>query len=195
MPQVFSSVNEACISILSGTVDVSPAPTGRRCSCTSIGSQWNVIVQVPDDEDIRRKEIDISALCKEDLCRLKTDDPFLYYSIPSMRRKSYLCDDGEEGDANMIESSSSSRRFSLPLDLRLPKDAQFKVAAKDTGRKETIVRRNCRLSTEAHPSLILEEMMLSEFQELDYEHEECDCDMEDIFELMFTEKPIHGELE
>ncbi len=49
---------------------------------------WNLIVRVPLNEDIDRKEIDISALGKEDLCRLKKEDPFLYYSIPSTRRKS-----------------------------------------------------------------------------------------------------------
>ncbi len=41
---------------------------------------------------------------------------------------------------------------------------------------DSIVRRDSRLSTEAHPSLILEEMMLMEFQEMDDgpAHEEMD---------------------
>jgi hypothetical protein len=200
------------MGMLSGTVDEAPMPTGRRFSCPIIDthrtsehrrgsnpgssrgmpSEWNVLVRVPGDLDIDEREIDISALNKDDLCRLRTDDPFLYYSIPSMRRLSYLCSDDEGGDTIMIEnssssssSSSSSRRSSLPPDFRSPQNAQIMNAAKDTIRKESIVRRNRRLSTEAHPSLILEEMMLLEFQELDDVDEDCDGDMEDVLEQLF----------
>jgi hypothetical protein len=164
--------------------------------------EWNVLVRVPGDEDTDRKEVDISALNNEDLCRLKTDDPFLYYSIPSIRRRSYLCDDGKGGDIIMIEnsssssSSSSSRRSSLPSDFRSPQNAQVKNEANDVKRKESIVRRNSRLSTEAHPSLILEEMMLLEFQELDDEDEDCDSDMEDVFEQLFNRQTLsNGEFD
>ena len=67
--------------------------------------EWNVIVRVPDDEGIDRKEIDICSFTDQDLCKLKAEDPFLYYSIPSIRYKSYLCDESNEVDA--IKSSTS----------------------------------------------------------------------------------------
>ena len=155
MTIAYSSVREAYMNFLLDTVDPSRPiidthhadEIGDGSDCGSSRSmkvvmeeeplEWNVIVQVPGDEEINEKEKDISTLGKEDLCRLKTDDPFLYYSIPLMRGRSYLCDDPEI----MIQNISSTRLSSL--------------------------RRKKRISTEAHPSLIFEEMMILEFQELD----------------------------
>ncbi|KAL3777235.1 hypothetical protein ACHAW5_010551 [Stephanodiscus triporus] len=134
----------------------------------------------PMGEDIDSKEIDINALSEEDLRRLKTDDPFLYYSIPSIRRKSYLCDDGDDRDAMMRVTSSSSRRSSLPFDFMQNQDALYKDVPEDASRRESIVRRTSRLSTEAHPTLIFEEMMLQELQELD------DDDADDGMNLSVT---------
>ena len=47
------------------------------------------------------------------------------------------------------------------------------------------MRRTSRLLTEAHPSLILEEMMLQELQELDIDETYDDDDMDDAFEKFF----------
>jgi hypothetical protein len=139
--------------------------------------EWNVIVQVPRDEDIEGKEFDISALDKEDLSRLKTDDPFLYHSIPTMRRSTYLFGDHEDEDEEAVvterssSSSSSSRRSSLSADFRSRRQgAPYKNYPNKTRQRDSIVRRVSRLSTEAHPSLILEEMMLKEFQDMDDGH-------------------------
>lgn len=202
MPRVFSSVKEACIGIQSGTVDTAPVPTGQRFSCpithahcaggkwsgsdfdSSEGMPlgWNVIVRVPVNEDIDRKEIDIGALGNEDLCRLKKEDPFLYYSIPFTRRKS-LCYDSEKEDAITIENSSKPRRTTQPPDFR----AQDFGAQQDPQVKNvSVVRRNRRLSTEKHPSLFLDEMMLSEIPELDAAMDDCDSNTEDVFVRLFT---------
>ena len=214
MPQVFSSVKEAWLGVLLGTVDPVPVPARRRCSCPIIDTQrassrgggsgpgasrstkeeeeeeegeqleWNVIVRIPDDRSTDRKEIDISSLTDQDLRILKTDDTFLYYSIPSIRRKSYLFDDGDDGDAN---KTPMARRSSLPSDFRSRQDTLYKDLPEDTSRRESIVRRTSRLSTEAHPSLILEEMMLQELQELDIDEADDDDDMYDAFEQSFTD--------
>lgn len=210
MPQVFSSVKEAWLGVLSGTVNPVRVTTSRR-SCPNIDThrassrggrsgpgasritkkeeeeedeegeqlEWNVIVRVPDDEEIDRKEIDIRSLTDQDLCKLKTEDPFLYYSIPSIRRKSYLFDESNDVDAI---KSSTSRRSSLPADFRSRRDALYQDVHEDTRRRESIVRRTSRLSTEAHPSLILEEMMLHELLELDGDDSVDDDDMDDAFE-------------
>ncbi|MBV5280576.1 MAG: hypothetical protein J0651_04890 [Actinobacteria bacterium] len=210
MPQVFSSVKEALLGVLSGTVNPVRVTTSRRASCPNIDThrassrggrsgpgasritkkeeeedeegeqlEWNVIVLVPDDEEIDRKEIDIRSLTDQDLCKLKTEDPFLYYSIPSIRRKSYLFDESNDVDAI---KSSTSRRSSLPADFRSRQDALYQDVHEDTRRRESIVRRTSRLSTEAHPSLILEEMMLHELLELDGDDSVDDDDMDDAFE-------------
>jgi hypothetical protein len=210
MPQVFSSVKEALLGVLSGTVNPVRVTTSRR-SCPNIDThrassrggrsgpgasritkkeeeeeeeegeqlEWNVIVLVPDDEEIDRKEIDIRSLTDQDLCKLKTEDPFLYYSIPSIRRKSYLFDESNDVDAI---KSSTSHRSSLPADFRSRRDALYQDVHEDTRRRESIVRRTSRLSTEAHPSLILEEMMLHELLELDGDDSVDDDDMDDAFE-------------
>jgi hypothetical protein len=210
MPQVFSSVKEALLGVLSGTVNPVRVTTSRR-SCPNIDThrassrggrsgpgasritkkeeeeeeeegeqlEWNVIVLVPDDEEIDRKEIDIRSLTDQDLCKLKTEDPFLYYSIPSIKRKSYLFDESNDVDAI---KSSTSRRSSLPADFRSRQDDLYQDVHEDTRRRESIVRRTSRLSTEAHPSLILEEMMLHELLELDGDDSVDDDDMDDAFE-------------
>jgi hypothetical protein len=207
---VFSSVKEAWLGVLSGTVNPVRVTTSRR-SCPNIDThrassrggrsgpgasritkkeeeeeeeegeqlEWNVIVLVPDDEEIDRKEIDIRSLTDQDLCKLKTEDPFLYYSIPSIRRKSYLFDESNDVDAI---KSSTSHRSSLPADFRSRRDALYQDVHEDTRRRESIVRRTSRLSTEAHPSLILEEMMLHELLELDGDDSVDDDDMDDAFE-------------
>jgi hypothetical protein len=209
MPQVFSSVKEAWLGVLSGTVKPIRVTTSRRASGPNIdthrassrggrsgpgasrimkeeeeeeeGEQlvWNVIVRVPDDECIDRKEIDTSSLTDQDLCKLKTEDPFLYYSIPSFRRKYCLCDESNDGDAI---KTSTSRRSTLPADLRSQQDALYQDIHEDTRRRESIVRRTSRLSMEAHHSLIFEEMMLHELLELDGDDSVDDDDMDDAFE-------------
>ena len=85
MPQVFSSVIEAWLGVLSGTVDPVPVPARRRYSCPIIDTQrassrgggsgpgasrstkeeeedeegeqleWNVIVRIPDDRSIEER--------------------------------------------------------------------------------------------------------------------------------------------
>ena len=201
MTTVFSSVKEACIAVLSGAVDPVRVTSSQRASCPTIDThraisrvrggssglsrslvkgeqlEWNVIVQIADDECIDRNDIDIGALSEEDLCRLKTDDPFLYYSIPAMKRRSYLCDKINDDDAI---KSSTSRRSSLPSYRMSRQDALYQEVHEDTRRRESIVRRSSRLSTEAHPSLIFEEMMLLELQQLD-EGDDTDSEMDFSF--------------
>ena len=80
-----------------------------------------------------------------------------------------------------------ARRSSLPSDFRSRQDTLYKDLPEDTSHRESIVRRTSRLSTEAHPSLILEEMMLQELQELDIDEADDDDDMYDAFEQSFTD--------
>ncbi len=147
--------------------------------------EWSVIIWIPDDRSINRKEIDISSLIDQNLHKLKMDDPFLYYSIPSIRRKSYLLDDGDDGDDGAANKTPIARRLSLPS--RSPQDTLHMDVPEDTSRRESIVRRNSCLSTEAHPSLILEEMMLQELFELDIDETDDDDDMDDASEQLFTD--------
>ena len=89
-----------------------------------------------------RKEIGISSLTHQDLRKLKTDDTFLYYYIPSIRRKFYLCDDGDDGDAN---KTLMARRSPLLSDFR---------------KSESIIREEMR-------SLVLSQLNLTEDRDID----------------------------
>ena len=111
-------------------------------------SEWRVSVRTVSDEDSyddRRKEIDTSKLSQEDLRSLQTSDPFLYYSIPSIRRSSYL-----------FGNDDAIRRSSLPIMQHSHLDHNKSNQEK---RRHSIVRRSSRISTEAHPGLIYDEIL------------------------------------
>ena len=120
-------------------------------------SEWRVSVRTVSDEDSyddRRKEIDTSKLSQEDLRSLQKSDPFLYYSIPSIRRSSYLFGNGNDDDISSHDNEDST----------FPKQAE----QEQTKRRKSIVQRTSRISTEAHPGLIYDDI-LSELPSLDVE--------------------------
>jgi hypothetical protein len=79
-----------------------------------------------------------------------------------------------------------TRRSSLPADFRR-QGALYNNVPENTRRRESIVRRTKCLSTEAHPSLIFEEMMLQELQELDDDDTDDNDGMDDVFERWLSE--------
>ena len=189
MTRVFSSVREAYIGILSGEVEPVPSTStstkSKRAasySGTSLSngvnirsglltqslktvkkehqeepSEWRVSVRTKSDEDShddRKKEIDTSTLSQEDLRSLQKSDPFLYYSIPSIRHSSYLFGKGDDVD--------TIRRSSLPImqHNHLDQHTSSQVLVQEQAkRRESIVRRTSRISTEAHPGLIYEDIL------------------------------------
>ena len=187
MTRVFSSVREAYIGILSGEVEQVPSTSTKSkraasYSGTSLSngvnvrsglltqslktvkkehqeepSEWRVSVRTKSDEDShddRKKEIDASTLSQEDLRSLQKSDPFLYYSIPSIRHSSYLFGKGDDVD--------TIRRSSLPImqHNHLDQHTSSQVLAQEQAkRRESIVRRTSRISTEAHPGLIYEDIL------------------------------------
>jgi hypothetical protein len=169
-------VREAYLASLSGEVDPVPESKHRASSVSGSSglmlmqslktvkvehqekpSEWRVSVRTVSDEDSyddRRKEIDTSTLSQEDLRSLQKSDPFLYYSIPSIRRSSYLFGNGDNDDISSHDNEDST----------FPKQAE----QEQTKRRKSIVRRTSRISTEAHPGLIYDDI-LSELPSLDVE--------------------------
>lgn len=206
MTRVFSSVREAYIGILSGEVEPVPSTSTKSKRAASYSgtspsngvkwrsglltqspktvkkehqeepSEWRVSVRTISDEDShddRKKEIDTSTLSQEDLRSLQKSDPFLYYSIPSIRRSSYLFGKGDDVD--------TIRRSSLPImqHNHLDQHTSSQVLVQEQAkRRESIVRRTSRISTEAHPGLIYDDI-LSELPSLDGDVE----GMDDLFFL------------
>ena len=74
-------------------------------------------------------EIDISNLSAEDLQSLKQEDPFLYYSIPSVRREALRFAQPELSASRCAEEST------------------------------TVVKRRTRVSFECHSDLLMEDLL------------------------------------
>ena len=55
-------------------------------------------------------EIDISRFTAEKLQSLKQDDPFLYYSIPAVRRATFNLAEPDMSDASLKEQTTVKRR-------------------------------------------------------------------------------------
>mmetsp|Transcript_3980 Transcript_3980/g.8941 ORF Transcript_3980/g.8941 Transcript_3980/m.8941 type:complete len:247 (+) Transcript_3980:243-983(+) len=148
--------------------------------------EYNVFVRHADDE-ANNKEFDISAITDDDLRRLKRDDPFLYYSIPAVRRRSYRFheeNENDDDDENAIWSlrSSHSRRSSLPAEVLAEAENTRSrrgqgEPVEDATKRDSVVRRNRRFSTEAHPSLVCGEL-LQELKEMN------DSDMDEDLEIL-----------
>ncbi len=68
-------------------------------------------------------EIDISTLSTQDLQSLKQDDPFLYYSIPGVRKSAYSFEEPDMSRTSLKECTTVERRtrvsYECPADLLL----------------------------------------------------------------------------
>lgn len=143
--------------------------------------EYSVSVRLADD-DGTNEEIDLSTLSDEDIRRIKKEDPFLYYSIPAAKRGSYLFAD--EDELLSAVRSSSSRRSSLPAEVLAVADVNIDRSryqqqvpiVEGPSRRDSVVRRNRRCSTEAHPTLVCDEL-LRELQGLDDESGDDDLDI------------------
>ena len=98
------------------------------------------------------EEVDISHYTQDDLERLRLEDPFLYYSIPAMKRSLF------ENDSSIL-NSSSSRRSSCPTIL-----INSDISGNDGPQQQQQLRRGSvtrarRLSTEPHPALLMQNIM------------------------------------
>lgn len=172
-------------------------------STTAENGDRILTVRVADSE--QEETVDTSDVAPRDIDRLRSRDPFLYYSIQNDRRKRSCCDfeydwtaagdadasgggvparrgsafdnfDFGEGsntssfssdDQPIVPSASAFRRTSLP-NITFTPTANPRQARRHSVMATTtnIVKRQRRLSTETHPSLMYESMM-AEFSDLD----------------------------
>ena len=99
-------------------------------------------------------ELDIKPLSQEDVESLRTTDPFMYYSIPGVHRASmYLQDIGHSNTEALCSSEvQTPRSRSSPPTNKKPK-------------RSTTVTRRTNISCEAHPDVIMAEL-LDELEDL-----------------------------
>jgi hypothetical protein len=148
-------------------------------STTAENGDRILTVRVADSE--QEETVDTSDVAPRDIDRLRSRDPFLYYSIQNDRRKRSCCDFEYDwaaaGDADASGGGVPARRGSAFDNFDFgegsntssftptanPRQARrHSVMATTTN----IVKRQRRLSTETHPSLMYESMM-AEFSDLD----------------------------
>ncbi|KAL7515891.1 hypothetical protein ACHAWX_000964 [Stephanocyclus meneghinianus] len=82
------------------------------------------------------QQLDVTSLTSAELSELKINDPFMYYSIPSVRNAALH---GKDVDASFLDVPSRS----TSVDNECPKRS---------------VTRKRRISTECHPDIMLEEI-------------------------------------
>lgn len=185
-------------------VDTSGTSRGTSLSAYISGNdddehfEYSVDVKLADEDDAiaaasNHKEVDVSVLSDEDLRKLKRDDPFLYYSIPSVRRLSYRFHDEDEINTSISSRNNTNgranrqRRTSLPAALlamadnhidqsrqrqQMQQEQEVPIMMQEP-RRDSVVRKK-RLSTEAHPTLVCDDLMreLRELAESDSEEDD-----------------------
>jgi len=173
----------------SGGIATNGSNSGSSADTKEDDFECNVFIRVSDN-DANDREIDISALTDDDLRRLRRDDPFMYYSIPAERRMSYQVNEQEEEyddiETMRYSSTRARRRYSLPAEVLAEasvsrsRHRREEEPEEEPARRDSLVRRNRRFSTEAHPSLVCD-VMLQELRELD------DSDLDDDLDILEME--------
>jgi hypothetical protein len=87
------------------------------------------VITVPTFNDAPERQIDIAKLSSSEISSLKSDDPFMYYSIPSVR-----------------EASMRNREVDLSA-----LTASFSASDSSSDKKAIKVTRQRRVSTECYP--------------------------------------------
>lgn len=174
----FSSLKEA----------LKAAFTSKRqpsCSLSKPVGDEDITMTIPTFSGVTEpEEVDISHYTQDDLERLRLEDPFLYYSIPAMKRQQYGKSESSirtthSGSTN--SSLASSRRSSctttlLNCDIADNNGSQQRQQLLHERRGS--VTRARRLSVEPHPSVVMKnivtEMMMNE------EFNNSDLDEDDV---------------
>jgi len=70
-------------------------------------------------------EFDISNLSAEDLQSLKQEDPFLYYSIPAVRRTTFNFEEPDLSGSSLEESTTTTIKRCTRVSFERPADLQM----------------------------------------------------------------------
>ncbi|KAL7516958.1 hypothetical protein ACHAWX_001925 [Stephanocyclus meneghinianus] len=148
---------------------------GQRSSSTKMShllSDHILTVSVPTFFERADEQIEVTSLNSSDIDSLKTNDPFMYYSIPAARNAAMK---GQEVDPSLLHAYAPS---STP-DTETRTGKASKISCK--------IRRQRRVSTECHPDLLLDQTLCNS----DFKSATCmpseDDDQDDYF-LSFLEE-------
>ncbi|KAL3776282.1 hypothetical protein HJC23_003152 [Cyclotella cryptica] len=122
------------------------------------------------------REMDVEDLTNSDVAALKKSDPFMYYSIPSLRSATLRGEDVNESAVLNLMPRRGSKRSET--------ESQRDVASKRT------VSRRTRISAECHPDLLMEDIFptgdfTSSFDKLKLD----DDDAFDLYSFLGIDEP------
>lgn len=101
-----------------------------------------VSVPTKDHSNVDRKELDINGLSEDDFMSLHKIDPFMFYSIPGIRKACICLHEVDYSDLNALLISG-------------PDNAQQRHGQAGLNTK---VQKSTAISFEAHPSALLEDI-------------------------------------
>ncbi len=165
-----------------------PADVAQTMTTPNVASQadagagfllddMSVMIPVATVREFPEESVNLSLLDPVAIKNLKTSDPFMYYSIPEMRRRSYQSLEDDDEDNGEISIAPTV----LPQENEVPAEAQPSLVEEPLPRRrrerhvscpagmladmeiarsqlEGVVSRRRRVSTEAHSSVVLSNM-------------------------------------
>ena len=116
------------------------------------------------------QHLDVSELTSSDLALLRRDDPFMYYSIPSVKIAALHCED-----------------VHTPAGLALPPNPNgSEMESKDDSSTKRTVTRQRRISAECHPDIFMGEMFADTKFMSSIEALEADIDDDNLYDFLLT---------
>ncbi|KAL3799797.1 hypothetical protein HJC23_010447 [Cyclotella cryptica] len=119
-----------------------PTPSDEKHLSNALSTTDRIVPTFP--VEAASQQLEMTYVTSSDLAALKRNDPFMYYSIPSVKNAALHCKD-----------------VSVPLvDVPSRRHASFsEIKSKDNALTKCVVTRQRRLSMECHPDLLMEEML------------------------------------
>ncbi len=108
-----------------------------------------------DEAPKTKRVIDTTNLSEEDLQALRKEDPFLYYSIPTIRHHSVLRIRSSAADTDVTTQRSRNQESACSRRASCPSRVEVEVESSSSGMVE---RKSC-ISVECHTDLVLEDFM------------------------------------
>ena len=113
------------------------------------------------NQNTRQLQLNILEMSEEDIKALTKTNPFMYYSVPGIHRATMALKDVNFSDKAALCNSQANGQVSLKTRRPLL-------------RSETSVSRRSRVSFEAHPSLLLDDILFDDipFHDILFDNED-----------------------
>ena len=109
----------------------------------------------------KNQELDVATLSLNDLASIHDEDPFMYYSIPGVRRAAVSLEDLDRSDVNALirrgggQALSPCRITTSSLSSNVGESSSFQATT-------TKISRQSRISFECHGIVLMEDLLLKD---------------------------------